>query len=41
MVNIYEKKPDEMKKNYEKICEEYILSLYQKNYVRIPNGGIL
>ena len=29
MVNIYEKKPDEMKKNYEKICEEYILSLYQ------------
>ena len=29
MVNIYEKKPEEMKKNYEKICEEYILSLYK------------
>ena len=28
MVNIYEKKSDEMKKNYEKISEDYILSLY-------------
>ena len=28
MVNIYEKKPVEMKKNYEKICEEFIASLY-------------
>ena len=29
MVNIYEKKSDEMKKNYEKISEDYILSLYK------------
>tara|TARA_B100000902_G_scaffold382898_1_gene421092 strand:- start:378 stop:1862 length:1485 start_codon:yes stop_codon:yes gene_type:complete len=28
MVNIYNKKSDEMKKNYEKISEDYILSLY-------------
>ena len=29
MINIYEKKSDEMKKNYEKISEDYILSLYK------------
>ena len=29
MVNIYEKKSDEIKKNYEKISEDYILSLYK------------
>ena len=29
MINIYEKKSDEIKKNYEKISEDYILSIYE------------
>jgi deoxyribodipyrimidine photolyase-related protein len=29
MINIYEKKSDEIKKNYEKISDDYILSIYE------------